>query len=257
MKIYQIYGLISKDILSKRKIMQRTAIIIGATGLVGRSLLVQLSSLYQKVIIIARSQPKGLSENMHFYQLKDFHQLPSLFHSIALDDKIDAFSCLGSTLKQAGSEQAFFQIDFEFNHTFAKLCKEKNVTRFYLLSSMGANKDSRIFYNRVKGQLEQAIIELGFEKLAIFRPSLLLGKHENRKLETFAQTAFSMIKPIIPKNLSLRPIEAERVAMAMALIANRWYIANIYENSQNYQAPLHQVKIISNADMLTMTRFNV
>lgn len=236
--------------------MQRTAIILGATGLVGRSLLIQLSSLYQKVIIIARSQPKGLSENMYFYQLKDFHQLPNLFQNIVLDDKVDAFSCLGSTLKQAGSEQAFYQIDFEFNYTFAKLCKEKNVTRFFLLSSMGANKESRIFYNRVKGQLEQAMIELEFEKLAIFRPSLLLGKHENRKLENLAQTAFLMIKPMLPKNLSIRPIESERVAMAMALIANRWYIAKVYENSQNYQAPRHQVKTISNADMLEMTRFN-
>lgn len=235
--------------------MQRTAIIIGATGLVGRSLLVQLSGLYQKVIVIARSQPKGMSENMHFYQLKDFNQLSDLFASISLDDKVDAFSCLGSTLKQAGSEQAFYQIDFEFNYTFAKLCRGKNVQRFFLLSSMGANQNSRIVYNRVKGQLEQAVMELGFEKLAIFRPSLLLGKHENRKLENLAQTVFGMIKPIVPKNLSVRPIETERVAMAMALIANRWYIAKIYENSQNYQAPSHQVKIISNADMLTMTRF--
>lgn len=236
--------------------MQRTAIIIGATGLVGRSLLLQLSGLYQKVIIIARSQPKGLSENMHFYQLKDFSQMPSLFSNLSLDDKVDAFSCLGSTLKEAGSEQAFYQIDFEFNYTFAKLCREKNVQRFFLLSSMGANKDSRIFYNRVKGQLEQAIIALEFEKLAIFRPSLLLGKHENRQLENLAQTAFSVIKPILPKNLSIRPIESERVAMAMALIANRWYIAKVYENSQNYQAPLHQIKIINNANMLEMTRFN-
>lgn len=236
--------------------MQRTAIIIGATGLVGRSLLLQLSGLYQKVIIIARSQPKGLSENMHFYQLKDFSQMPSLFSNLSLDDKVDAFSCLGSTLKDAGSEQAFYQIDFEFNYTFAKLCREKNVQRFFLLSSMGANKDSRIFYNRVKGQLEQAIIGLEFEKLAIFRPSLLLGKHENRQLENLAQTAFSVIKPILPKNLSIRPIESERVAMAMALIANRWYIAKVYENSQNYQAPLHQIKIINNANMLEMTRFN-
>lgn len=236
--------------------MQRTAIIIGATGLVGRSLLLQLSGLYQKVIIIARSQPKGLSENMHFYQLKDFSQMPSLFSNLSLDDKVDAFSCLGSTLKEAGSEQAFYQIDFEFNYTFAKLCREKNVQRFFLLSSMGANKDSRIFYNRVKGQLEQAIIGLEFEKLAIFRPSLLLGKHENRQLENLAQTAFGMIKPILPKNLSIRPIESERVAMAMALIANRWYIAKVYENSQNYQAPLHQIKIINNANMLEMTRFN-
>nr|WP_315040922.1 NAD-dependent epimerase/dehydratase family protein [uncultured Moraxella sp.] len=238
--------------------MQRTAVIIGATGLVGRSLLLQLTSLYKKVIIIARSQPKGMSENMHFYQLKDFNQLDSLLTTLNLDNQVDAFSCLGSTLKQAGSEEAFYQIDFEFNYAFAKTCREKNVERFFLLSAMGADKDSRFFYNRVKGELEDAVITLGFQRLAIFRPSFLLGKHDNRKLENLAQTAFGIIKPIIPKKLSVRPIEAERVAMAMALTANQWYIANTYHVSQVQRKKDNspQTKVVSNADMLTMTSFN-
>ena len=80
--------------------MQRTALIIGATGLVGNSLLTQLGSLYQKVIIIARSQPKGLSDSMHFYQLKDFNQMHEFVSALSIGKDTDAFSCLGTTIKQ-------------------------------------------------------------------------------------------------------------------------------------------------------------
>lgn len=235
--------------------MQRTALIIGATGLVGQSLLVQLSSLYQKVIVIARSQPKGMDESMHFYQLKDFEQLMTFMQGLPLDNKVDAFSCLGTTLKQAGSEDNFRKVDFDYNINFAKACHEKGIERFYLLSAMGADSDSRFFYNRVKGELENALREIGFSQLAIFRPSLLLGKHDNRPMEQFAQTAYKLLKPIIPRKLPVRPIEAKRVAMAMALVANNWHIMNTYQKSANFQTKKNHVQIFSNGEMLTMTRF--
>lgn len=235
--------------------MQRTALIIGATGLVGKNLLTQLASLYQKVIIIARSQPKGLNESMHFYQLKDFSQMAELMSRISLDNQTDAFSCLGSTIKQAGSEETFRQIDYDYNLEFARLCQQQGVKHFFLLSSMGADKDSRFFYNRVKGELEQALIALNFAQLAIFRPSLLIGKHDNRLLENLAQRAFGVIKPIIPKQLGVRPIEAERVAMAMALTANHWHIMDVYASATEQHNKLPKVQIISNADMLAMTSF--
>lgn len=111
--------------------MQRTALIIGATGLVGNSLLTQLGSLYQKVIIIARSQPKGLSDSMHFYQLKDFNQMHEFVSALSIGKDTDAFSCLGTTIKEAGSEAAFRQIDFTYNVAFAKACKQKGVERFF------------------------------------------------------------------------------------------------------------------------------
>lgn len=235
--------------------MQRTALIIGATGLVGQSLLVQLSSLYQKVIVIARSQPKGMDESMHFYQLKDFEQLMTFMQGLPLDNKVDAFSCLGTTLKQAGSEDNFRKVDFDYNINFAKACHEKGIERFYLLSAMGADSSSRFFYNRVKGELENALREIGFAQLAIFRPSLLLGKHDNRPMEQFAQTAYKLLKPIIPRKLPVRPIEAKRVAMAMALVANNWHIMNTYQKSANFQTKKNHVQIFSNGEMLTMTRF--
>lgn len=235
--------------------MQRTALIIGATGLVGHALLTQLGSLYQKVIIIARSQPKGLSDSMHFYQLKDFNQLYAFICGLPIGKDTDAFSCLGSTIKEAGGEAAFRQVDFTFNVEFAKACQEKGVERFFLLSAMGANPDSRFFYNRVKGELETAISQLGFQELAIFRPSLLLGKHDDRKLETIAQTAYQLLKPIIPKKLPVRPIEADRVAMAMALVSNNYHIQHTYEKNANRLDCAKRTQIISNSEMLAMTRF--
>ena len=235
--------------------MQRTALIIGATGLVGNSLLTQLGSLYQKVIIIARSQPKGLSDSMHFYQLKDFNQMHEFVSALSIGKDTDAFSCLGTTIKEAGSEAAFRQIDFTFNVAFAKACKQKGVERFFLLSAMGANADSRFFYNRVKGELATAIDNLGFQELAIFRPSLLLGKHDDRKLETIAQTAYKLIKPIVPKRLPVRPIEADRVAMAMALVSNNWHIKHTYEKYANRVDTAKKTQVISNGEMLAMTRF--
>lgn len=234
--------------------MQRTALIIGATGLVGRSLLVQLASLYQKVIIIARTQPKGMDESMHFYQLKDFNQLPSFIAGLSLGDEVDAFSCLGTTLKIAGDEATFRQIDFGYNIAFAKACHAKGVQRFFLLSAMGADSGSRFFYNRVKGELEEAITALNFEQLAIFRSSLLLGKHDNRPLETLAQTAYRVLKPLVPKKLPVRPIEAERVAMAMALVANHWHIQQTFATTTDRQNRLPKVKIFSNSEMLNLTR---
>lgn len=234
--------------------MQRTAIIIGATGLVGSSLVQQLASLYDKVIVIARTQPKGMNESMHFYQLKDFSQMAEMFNTISLTHEADAFSCLGTTLKQAGGEDQFRQVDFEYNLVFAKACHDKGVQRFFLLSAMGADSGSRFFYNKVKGELEQAITALNFEQLAIFRPSLLLGKHEKRPLETIAQTAYNLIKPLVPRKLPVRPIEAERVAMAMILVANNWQINQNFADVTERKNLLPKVKVFSNGEMLQLTR---
>lgn len=234
--------------------MQRTALIIGATGLVGRALLQQLASLYQKVIIIARSQPKGLDEAMHFYQLKDFNRLADFLSGLSLDANVDAFSCLGTTIKQAGDEDSFRDIDYGYNLAFAQACHDKGIQRFFLLSAMGADTKSRFFYNRVKGELEEAVRDIGFEALAIFRPSLLLGKHEHRPMESLVQTTYKLIKPLVPKRLSMRPIEAERVAIAMALVANNWHIMQTKRVSAKHAQQGH-VQIFDNREMLSMTRF--
>jgi len=230
--------------------MQRKAIVIGATGLVGQHLIKQLSELYDTLIVIARRPPRYINTSMRFYQVNDFDNLAEVFASVGADRTADAFSCLGTTKKQAGSDEAFRKVDHTYNLTFAKLCRDKGVENFFLLSSMNADSDSRFLYNRVKAETEQSIMALGFAQLVIFRPSLLLGKHKGRPLESISQKAFQLISPLISESLPLHPISAKRVASAMAMTAH-----DIYERSK-YRSELtpYSTDIIENKQMLAITR---
>lgn len=230
--------------------MQRKAIVIGATGLVGQHLVKQLSELYDTLIVIARRPPRYINASMRFYQVNDFDNLAEIFASVGVDRKTDAFSCLGTTKKQAGSDEAFRKVDHDYNVNFAKLCQDKGVENFFLLSSMNADIGSRFLYNRVKAETEQSIMALNFAQIAIFRPSLLLGKHKGRPLESIGQKAFQLISPLLSESLSLHPISAKRVASAMAMSAH-----DIYQRSKYRTEPMIKTTdIIENKQMLAMTR---
>jgi len=230
--------------------MQRKAIVIGATGLVGQHLAKQLSELYDTLIVIARRPPRYINASMRFYQVNDFENLSEVFASVGADRTTDAFSCLGTTKKQAGSDEAFRKIDHDYNVNFAKLCRDKGVENFFLLSSMNADIDSRFLYNRVKGETEHSIMALGFTQLVILRPSLLLGKHQGRPLESIGQKAFKLISPLVSESLSLHPISAKRVASAMAMSAHEIYHRSRYRNDSDAK----HIDIIENKQMLAMTR---
>lgn len=230
--------------------MQRKAIIIGATGLVGQHLVKYLSEIYDTLIVIARRPPRYINASMRFYQINDFANLAEVFASIGTNGDIDAFSCLGTTKKQAGSDEAFRKVDYDYNVNFAKLCRDKGVKNFFLLSSMNADLESRFLYNRVKAETEQSMMALNFIQLTIFRPSLLLGKHKGRPLESMSQKAFKLISPLVSESMSLHPISAKRVAIAMAMTAN-----DIYERQKYYsEQSINTVDIIENKQMLAMTR---
>lgn len=230
--------------------MQQKAIVIGATGLVGQHLIKQLSALYETLIVIARRPPRYINASMRFYQVNDFDNLSEVFASIGVDQATDAFSCLGTTKKQAGSDEAFRKVDHDYNVTFATLCFNKGVQHFFLLSSANADSESRFLYNRVKAETEQSIQALGFRQLVIFRPSLLLGKHKGRPLESISQKAFGLIAPLVSESLPLHPISAKRVAIAMAMSAH-----DCYERRKYRQEPADShTQIIENKQMLAMTR---
>ncbi|MGO1375033.1 NAD-dependent epimerase/dehydratase family protein [Psychrobacter sp. AOP7-D1-15] len=232
--------------------MQRKAIVIGATGLVGQYLVKQLSELYDTLIVIARRPPRYINARMRFYQVNDFDNLTEIFASVGADRKTDAFSCLGTTKKEAGSDEAFRKVDHDYNVRFAQLCQDKGVENFFLLSSMNADISSRFLYNRVKAETEQSIISLGFTQLVIFRPSLLLGKHKGRPLESIGQKAFKLISPLVSESLSLHPISAKRVASAIVMSAH-----DIYERSKYRTGPtIKTTDIIENKQMLAMTSVN-
>jgi uncharacterized protein YbjT (DUF2867 family) len=148
----------------------------------------------------------------------------------------DAFCCLGTTIRQAGTKEAFRKIDFEYPVELAKRLKENGATGYYLVSALGANHKSSIFYNKVKGETEAAINDVGFNAYHIFRPSLLLGdRKEQRAGEDAAKVFYKIFGFLIPKKY--QAIDSFKVAKAMVQKAKENVAGKfIYESTdiQNY-----------------------
>lgn len=207
------------------------AVIVGATGLVGKKLLLELHQLEncQNIRVIVRRHEAS------FEHLEKVEQVirPNLLslNQQDVDGFNHAFSCLGTTLKKAGSRTAFYQTDYGLNAHFASLLA-KQQTHLILVSALGADKHSRFFYNRVKGELEEYLQSLALEKLSILRPSLLLGhRGEARRLEDLSQYVFNKISPWMPKNFAYTPVTAEQVAHTMVVAAQmQTQKIEIYDN---------------------------
>ncbi|MEC7119630.1 MAG: oxidoreductase [Pseudomonadota bacterium] len=222
---------------------KRCAIVIGSTGLVGRALLEQLVACqqYQQIYSVSRRPLATAYASVTEIVVPDFAELSQALGALELRGA-DAFSTLGTTQKQAGSKERFRAIDYGYNLSFAEECQTQGVKHYLLLSATGAKPNSRIFYNRVKGELERSVALLGFEQISLFQPSLLMGEHQDSRLgEGLAQRAFKIVKPIVPENWDYRPIEAARVAAAMLHIAIE---SPIVEDNPH---------VYSNRDMLELT----
>lgn len=132
-----------------------------------------------------------------------------------------AFSCLGTTIKKAGSKRAFYQTDYGVNAHFARLFVDTAV-HYLLVSAMAAQANSMFFYHRVKGQLEDYIRQLALAKVSIVQPSLLLGeRQEQRFAEQTAQYLFKQFVKILPQQFAYRPVTAEQVAQTLKGAAER------------------------------------
>ncbi|GAC1371141.1 MAG: oxidoreductase [Aquirhabdus sp.] len=200
------------------------AVVIGATGLVGRQLLSQLLATghYREVYAVVRKRFDLASTTdavLTWIEIPDFTQLKNELQKYDFQDA-DAFSTLGSTLKQAGSKAAFYQIDHDYNLAFAEVTQQQGARHLLLVSAMGADTGSMVYYNRVKGELEQDVQHLNFAHCSIFRPSLLLGeRQDSRLLEGAAQSIFQWGNNLLPKTFYARPITAQQVATAMYKVA--------------------------------------
>ncbi|SCC72903.1 NAD(P)H-binding protein [Acinetobacter albensis] len=193
----------------------KSVIVIGATGLVGRELLKQMNQLEvcEKITAVVRHEDAQLQtlEKVQQFILDDF----LLLNDEDVNGYSHAFSCLGTTLKKAGSKEKFYNIDYEINAHFANLF-ESTSTHYLLISAMGAKADSKFFYNKVKGKLENHIQDLKLEYVSIVRPSLLLGdRSEQRTLEDMTQKLYQKLSHFVPNTFKYKPVTAAQVARTM------------------------------------------
>lgn len=191
----------------------RTVAVAGATGLVGRAILEGLlaDGSVAVVHVLGRREPGGAHPKLTPHVV-DFAALPPL---PPLDE---VYLALGTTIKAAGSQAAFRAADFDANLAVARAALAAGAGRAGLVSAMGADSKSRVFYSRVKGELEEALARLPFEGLVIARPSLLTGDREalgqpSRLAERVATTVSSFLGPLVPANY--RPVAAAEVARAL------------------------------------------
>lgn len=193
-----------------------TAFIAGASGLVGRSLLDQLldASEYDRVVSLGRRELEEVSHPKLQQVIVDFASLDGVVADQSCDD---AFCCLGTMIRQAGSREAFRAVDHAAVLAFAWAARRQGARRFFVVTALGADPESRVFYNRVKGETEVALQVLDFETLAIFRPSLLLGRRRDSRLgEQVMASMLWLAEPLLLGSLrKYRSIRADVVARAM------------------------------------------
>ncbi|WP_413557969.1 NAD(P)H-binding protein [Bdellovibrio sp. HCB209] len=205
----------------------------GATGLVGNELLLLLANIdhVDRVTVLSR-KPLG--------------RFPAKIENIVLDfDKLANYSgslkahtfvcCLGTTIKVAGSQEAFRKVDYDYVMEFAKIAEKAQAQKFMVISAMGANAESSVFYNRVKGEMERDLRKLSIPQIEVFRPSLLVGERkEHRTGEAFAIKLAPIMNALMIGPLKkYKAIAAKDVAKAMALAALNFNAGQfIYESDE-------------------------
>ena len=193
----------------------RSALLAGTTGLIGRALLALLleSPHYASVHALLRRSVRDLPAHPKLHvDVIHFDRLTTL---PAVDD---VFIALGTTIKVAGSEAAFRRVDFDAVLTTARLARAAGARRVIVVSALGADAGSSVFYNRVKGDMERAVAALGYETVVFARPSLLVGDRAalGQPVRAGERWGLRLLRPILRfVPASVRPIDASDVARAM------------------------------------------
>lgn len=200
--------------------IQKTAVVFGSSGLVGSEVVNILLSKEEFRLIILPVR----KINSHFTSPK-IRQVIVDFDS--LDQNTDElkgdcyFLCLGTTLAKAKSKEAFYKVDFTYTNEAAKIAVKNNSSHVLLISSMGADEKSMIYYSKVKGEIEKALVNLSLSRLTIFRPSLLLGnRNESRSGEKWAEKISSLFPfMFFGPFKNYKPVQANKVAEKMVKMA--------------------------------------
>jgi uncharacterized protein YbjT (DUF2867 family) len=214
----------------------KTALVIGSTGLIGSQLLQLLleSKEYATVITFAK-RDVGIQHLKLKQYIIDFDK-PETYKELVAGD--DFFCTIGTTIKNAGSQEAFRKVDFEFPKVFATLALQNKVKQFLIVSSLGAQANSGNFYLKTKGEIQDFLKNCNFESVSVLQPSLLVGNRKEfrlgEKIGAFFMKLFSFL--LIGTFKKYKPIESEAVAKAMFDIAQKNYKGfHIFESDRIQQ----------------------
>lgn len=207
----------------------KTAIVFGASGFIGSLLLEELlaGENYQKVVIVVRKD-LGIHHPKLVTLIGDYHSLPLLSDRLVGDD---VFISLGTTKKNTPDESLYYQVDHDYPILAAKLAKENGASTVLLVSAVGPNIHSKVFYLRTKAETERDVVALDYPHTHIFRPSMLMGnRKEKRPLEKMLIRIFRVINPLFAGSFSkYRGIEGNALAKAMIIAAQTNVKYKVYE----------------------------
>jgi uncharacterized protein YbjT (DUF2867 family) len=183
------------------------AIVIGATGLVGKSIIEQLldNSEVSEVLIFAR-RSTGIQHSKLIEKIIDFGKMKDWGHEVKGDF---LFSALGTTIKAAGSKEAQYLIDHDYQLEMARLAAQNGIKSYVLISSVNASASSPFFYLKMKGELDEEVMKLPFESITILRPGPLKGHRERPRLMEEISTR---VLSVLPVNAGMKPVEGSQVA---------------------------------------------
>lgn len=210
----------------------RTALLAGSTGLIGSQLLQLLLNNPRYDVVKALTRSSLSITHPKLVEIKvDYSKLEEVKAQLHADD---VFCCLGTTMAKAKTKKKFREIDFVYPLSLAKIVKGLGAKQFMLVSALGADPRSSIYYNQVKGEIEDAVTKIDFDAVHVFRPSLLLGMREEKRAgEDAAKIVYKVFWFLIPDKY--KAIEAIRVAEAMEYYAAREQKGNFIHESREMQ----------------------
>jgi len=201
----------------------KVALVVGSSGLIGKNVIYELLNNKEYVKVIALSRKDLLIHHDKLEQhIIDFDNIEKYSNVINADD---VFCCMGTTVKQTPNLEDYRKIDVTYPAKVAMLAKENGANQVLLVSAMGADKSSNIFYNRIKAEAEYEISKLGYKSVSIFRPSLLMGyRRQFRLAEKIAQVIMKFMGPFfigpLKKYKAIKGISVAKVMVKVALQAN-------------------------------------